>query len=441
RSKTGCQQCRQRKRKCDETHPRCTSCIKRGLSCNWQPPKRRSQQIARRRHAFNKDFAVQSEMRSLITVFALPPASVQDRLMSHFRAKSPRWLSASGGERSEDYLGLIIPVAIRNPVVLNCILALAAGDMCKYEPASSNLLGLTHGFYGQAVAGINAALSKQNDRSENTAVSSHLSDGHEASSGDDVVLAIILLCVHEAVNYTHSDRLIPHVNAVAALCSGSCEDAKTDSSLRAITIEIFCYFAALISFSHGRELKLDLASHIFNSPTVWGNGFHGTLLVHRCREIFSTILKVSVLIKDTSLVSTVPYPVAVELRKFESQLLSLSTDAEHCAAKTHEDTTSELYRLACLAYIKLLLTPTLSHRSLEIQLLVRRFVVELSRLPSDSPANNILCWPMVVIGLCSVMAVHRRDIGGRLRRMHETSWRSDIVSRSAEFLSQRWKED
>ncbi|KAF5486484.1 hypothetical protein CGCF413_v013927 [Colletotrichum fructicola] len=75
--------------------------------------------------------------------------------------------------------------------------------MCKYEPASSNLLGLTHGFYGQAVAGINAALNKQNGRSGNAAGSSHLSDGHEVSPGDDVVLAIILLCVHEAVNYTH----------------------------------------------------------------------------------------------------------------------------------------------------------------------------------------------------------------------------------------------
>ncbi|KAH0429112.1 hypothetical protein CcaCcLH18_08609 [Colletotrichum camelliae] len=308
-------------------------------------------------------------MRSLITVFALPPASVQDRLMSHFRAKSPRWLSASGGERSEDYLGLIIPVAIRNPVVQNCILALAAGDMCKYEPASSNLLGLTHGFYGQAVAGINEALNKQNDRSEHTADSSQLSDGHAASPGDDVVLAIILLCVHETVNYTHSDRLIPHVNAVATLCYGHYHDTKTDSPLRAITVEIFCYFAALISFSHGHELKLDLASHIFNSPTVWGNRFHGTLLVHRCREIFSVILKVSVLLKDTSLVSEMAYPVAIELRKFESQLLSLPIGAEPGTAKPHEDTTSELYRLACLAYVKLLLTPTLSHRSLEIQLL------------------------------------------------------------------------
>lgn len=35
RSKTGCTTCRQRKKKCDETHPTCNYCQKRGLSCEW----------------------------------------------------------------------------------------------------------------------------------------------------------------------------------------------------------------------------------------------------------------------------------------------------------------------------------------------------------------------------------------------------------------------
>lgn len=39
RSKTGCLICRARKKKCDETHPTCTYCEKRGLECEWEIKK------------------------------------------------------------------------------------------------------------------------------------------------------------------------------------------------------------------------------------------------------------------------------------------------------------------------------------------------------------------------------------------------------------------
>ncbi|OAQ96433.1 hypothetical protein LLEC1_04043 [Akanthomyces lecanii] len=39
--RTGCQTCRARRIKCDETQPRCKKCIRRGLSCQytlrWRP--------------------------------------------------------------------------------------------------------------------------------------------------------------------------------------------------------------------------------------------------------------------------------------------------------------------------------------------------------------------------------------------------------------------
>ncbi|EER30533.1 hypothetical protein CTRG_05932 [Candida tropicalis MYA-3404] len=36
RSKTGCKRCKERKRKCDETHPSCNFCLIRGLSCEYE---------------------------------------------------------------------------------------------------------------------------------------------------------------------------------------------------------------------------------------------------------------------------------------------------------------------------------------------------------------------------------------------------------------------
>lgn len=40
RSKTGCVQCRKRKKKCDEVHPSCGSCMHRGEVCEWGEVKR-----------------------------------------------------------------------------------------------------------------------------------------------------------------------------------------------------------------------------------------------------------------------------------------------------------------------------------------------------------------------------------------------------------------
>lgn len=39
RSSRGCLGCRKRRKKCDETHPRCNACVKRGLECVWRDQK------------------------------------------------------------------------------------------------------------------------------------------------------------------------------------------------------------------------------------------------------------------------------------------------------------------------------------------------------------------------------------------------------------------
>lgn len=36
RSVRGCKQCRSRRKKCDETHPKCNACVKRNIECEWR---------------------------------------------------------------------------------------------------------------------------------------------------------------------------------------------------------------------------------------------------------------------------------------------------------------------------------------------------------------------------------------------------------------------
>lgn len=161
RSKTGCQQCRRRKRKCDERHPLCTGCVERSLPCQWTRETPSCPRIATRRSRYNKDFAVPQEMRSLTTIFSLPTISVKERLLSHFLAYSPLWLTVGGDVRRSTLFSLVMPVVERSPLVLDCVLALSAGDLSKYESTSSDLASVANCFYGQALSGVRLALSRE----------------------------------------------------------------------------------------------------------------------------------------------------------------------------------------------------------------------------------------------------------------------------------------
>lgn len=161
RSRKGCQQCRKRKRKCDEQHPRCAACVSRDSACEWGRNQEPKQQLARRSTKCNKDFTVAAEVRPHITIFAVPSPPVRERLVSYFNKNSALWMTVGSDERqSAAPSDVIIPIALRNPLVLNCILAMSAGDLSKFHPASAGYEHLTNGFYGQAVSGVHSSLSE-----------------------------------------------------------------------------------------------------------------------------------------------------------------------------------------------------------------------------------------------------------------------------------------
>lgn len=161
RSKDGCRQCRKRKRKCDEQQPSCSACLERALSCEYQRADPVRRRYNRRQQLFNKDFAIPQEMGSLTTVFAVPAALVMDELLLHFRNNSPLWLTTCGDAKSFACVDLISPIVHKSPLVMNCVLTLAAGDLCKYRPMKSDMTSLYLSFYGQAVAGLHVALDQE----------------------------------------------------------------------------------------------------------------------------------------------------------------------------------------------------------------------------------------------------------------------------------------
>lgn len=122
----------------------------------------------------------------------------------------------------------------------------------------------------------------------------------------------------------------------------------------------------------------------------------------------------------------------------ESTLISCGLEEDKYEDSGDDMIMFELYRLACLAYIKNTLDPQVSPRNSSLQQIVASFVNELRFLPDHSPVNGLLVWPLVVIGLCAVVSTHQRIIIGRLRTVHKT-WRSDIFIHNIKFLRDRWK--
>ncbi|GKZ51760.1 hypothetical protein AbraIFM66951_007065 [Aspergillus brasiliensis] len=123
-----------------------------------------------------------------------------------------------------------------------------------------------------------------------------------------------------------------------------------------------------------------------------------------------------------------------------SSAVSLSGTKDMGSECLIDTVTSELYRLACRIYLRKILDPSISDDDQAILALLVEFIDALELLPSDSPSNNILSWPLVVTGLCATRSAHQRIISTKLAHIHG-EWRSEIFSKGAAFLREKWRND
>ncbi|KAJ5161514.1 hypothetical protein N7492_006906 [Penicillium capsulatum] len=123
--------------------------------------------------------------------------------------------------------------------------------------------------------------------------------------------------------------------------------------------------------------------------------------------------------------------VRSELASIEKQLSA--SGPSHCplhemsTGSLNDVVTPEMYRLVCLMYTRQVLNPALRIEHAAIQDLVDEFMKQLGHLPPNSPSDSILCWPLVVAGLCVTLNVYQRLIIAKLNQIYEL-WQSDVFS-------------
>ncbi|KAL5338577.1 hypothetical protein BJX70DRAFT_366233 [Aspergillus crustosus] len=252
RCKTGCLTCRRRKKKCDERQPTCAACSRNSLDCRWpaENPNTVATRRPRRRNVV-PGRALPPELSAMVTVFALRSPDLVQRLLHHFSQHGPMWLSSRTGKNRTAILFHLFPEAMESPLILNCVLMIAAEDLLKYD-SDLKVQAAAVDYYGQAVAGLRSALDTQ-------------PQGDDIAS-DHNLLAVALFCLHESQNYSQSERLIPHLNAAATLLLRRLPTTPQNLNLRKFLIEMFCYFFSITAFTHGSRLAFPEASCIFQFP-------------------------------------------------------------------------------------------------------------------------------------------------------------------------------
>ncbi|KAJ0416990.1 fungal-specific transcription factor domain-containing protein [Aspergillus carlsbadensis] len=453
RSKQGCQPCRRRKKKCDEVRPTCAGCARNGLVCQWSSavvcsygqklrPRKKT-----RRHPSRGPQAIPGLM-GMLSVFAAPNTQTLNRLFSHFTECGPLWMSIGPGRRQNCFLSQLVPTALQSPPVLSCIFAAAAADLAKYNSGEEDWEILALEMHSRALAEVNSAVREEVTADPTSAVQG----GSEA-----LLLAVLLLCFHEAHNFSDNSRLIPHLNAAAILCRRCIQQPSASPEMRQFLVDLFCYFFALTSFTHGSSLLQEAAAQVF--ALALEESRHGEILLlgpgQRLLWIISRVSRLSTSIPTS----------ASEGHTWRLELLALERDLQQCSvpdsavdaglpftgdggstptrrndigASSDHIIIYTLYRLACLLYVKKALDPHTPLQFPDVHEITLAFIAQLDLLPESSPANGVLGWPLVVVGLCSVNDAHQRAILARLRSIYRT-WRSDIFRRNFEFLQAHWR--
>ncbi|KAE8402418.1 fungal-specific transcription factor domain-containing protein [Aspergillus pseudonomiae] len=318
------------------------------------------------------------------------------------------------GNRKTAILSQIFPEAMESPLILHCVLMIAAKDLLKYD-SSVELQASAVEYYGRAISGLREALS-----------------GEQSATSDHNLLAVALFCLHE---------ILPHLNAAASLLRPRLHMVPPNTSLRKFLVEMFCYFFSITAFTHGAQLVLSEARQIFEFP--------GLLQHLESGSIMGTSQKVFFIV----------FRVALHLSQFESSMLtykriyadlvSAKQDLRNIRASFHvqpdmsaeminDGVTFELYRLACLMYLQSLIDGSISISAASIQEMVSSFVTHLAMLPPESPSDGFLCWPMVIVGRCAIQQTHRAAISTKLKTIFD-KFRSEIFSRNLTMLKQHWR--
>lgn len=146
RRKTGCLPCRRRKKKCDETHPHCTSCKRNNLKCEWSdkpniPVANKVSSSESTPFAIDSLLSIRSGQACELT-----PDSFQ--LLEHYTGvTAPQLPAYIQNQMRNPFINYILPVAFEDDLLMHAVLAVSGAHLSHKLPRATSLELATHKHY------------------------------------------------------------------------------------------------------------------------------------------------------------------------------------------------------------------------------------------------------------------------------------------------------
>lgn len=136
RSLTGCLTCRRRKKKCDETRPKCMACNRNHERCTWPAAAvRRNARNPVPERTSRPDEVDPSVTWSSLTGAFLSPlrasalTETSSILFAHYLAETGRLLSALPPGSDNPFLTVLVPLCCNDDLLMHSLLALSGSHM------------------------------------------------------------------------------------------------------------------------------------------------------------------------------------------------------------------------------------------------------------------------------------------------------------------------
>jgi hypothetical protein len=220
RSKNGCLTCRSKRKKCDETKPVCTGCIRSKQECVWpttdgnqadRQPGSHSEGVTKSHNSDQRliDAVQPSSASSLLPASHVTTSSSSIRvaptygnlaylsddsrpLYQQYLDCTAEMLTRGPSECGNPFVNYLLPLAASNELVLNCVLAIGGAHLTVNNSTARGLEVATRGHYANVLAGLQKLLSFETGQ-----VSPGMVEETTSTRSSHILLILQLLCIYD----------------------------------------------------------------------------------------------------------------------------------------------------------------------------------------------------------------------------------------------------
>ncbi|KAL2815108.1 hypothetical protein BJX63DRAFT_169493 [Aspergillus granulosus] len=395
RTRTGCLQCRRRRKKCDEARPRCTACNRNALDCEWpsgdnQLPHGRSQRRTGTQATTRTGAPLGLSLIQLASPIIMP---------APFQSPEYAYLY-------QYFASTILPRLVRQSL-------LDQTHMLRLGPKFSPLFGAMVSVAGMQLPSTerwSTYFTLQGYLHAIQALQTSLTDITKAGCDDRILATVVLLSVFESCRSDAAPTVAPHVTAAGLLLTQRrpCQfRTKAAATFDRICVESFLYHASLMMIfdpsldaltENRNELGLPLYFDQLTNPTA-----------SQGETVLQASYKFFLLIADVTKLARLSRPLdSTEIMKWRS------LDCE-VSRWTHLTRSADISLLLYYLAIQILLqkmNPNITSTE-RLQRALSCLEEGLQRVPLlkiDSYPPGYLLWPIAILGAIAVSLKARRIV-------------------------------